>query len=130
MVEQLMIGNYVTTILSDFPQQIKSLKQNTLVDGIINFVGFGKNGDSLPPEHIYGIPLTEDILTRCGFEIKIKNTFKTAYELFEYPKIDVIFYPKEGYVFRFKGQEMVMIKHLHTLQNLVKLLCNQTIELK
>lgn len=68
MIEKLMIGNYVTTILSDKPQKIKSLKQNVLPDGIINFVGFGKNGDSLPPEHIYGIPLTDDILKEFGFD--------------------------------------------------------------
>lgn len=88
-------------------------------------------------DKIHGIPLTDDILIRCGFEKKVFFTplFKT--EIINYYGYGAIVYLiEDGFEVEkiTKDGESVnlftVFNHLHQLQNAVKLLCNQTIELK
>lgn len=131
-----MIGNYVTTILSDEPQQIKMLKESKASDGVLYFIGLGNNGESFLPKHVFGIPLTEDILIRCGFEKKSHKWADGSVSENYFWLNDYNVGVDNGFCFLGKktydnnAQWICNIKFLHTLQNLVKLLCNQTIELK
>lgn len=78
-------------------------------------------------ENISPIPLTEDILIRCGFE-KIENNWK----VFDMVFANVSWERLAGMTLSLEHERIFLphIKYLHQMQNLVKLLCNQTIELK
>lgn len=81
-------------------------------------------------ENVSPIPLTKDILIRCGFE----NYESEHFCLIE--SRNIMLYKRDSEWLLMASDRNTTnkctsnIKHLHTLQNLVKLLCNQTIELK
>lgn len=84
-------------------------------------------------ENIEPIPLTEDILIRCGFENDIafegmvldcENGCSIGISTSE----NVCYF--RGNIEPFWVDIVPEIAYLHQMQNLVKLLCNQTIELK
>lgn len=81
-------------------------------------------------DKLRGIPLTEDILIRCGFVLFSKTEFKISYNMPKHPFIEVIYNQTYHWHVRLYCSYRVDISSLHQLQNLVKLLCNQTIELK
>ena len=112
---ELRIGNIVS-----WNGEIAVISQ--LLERDISF----KCGEECLYEDIKPIPLTEEVLLRCGFEI-------TDYRIELHPIQLIELVENKGYLFEFhltreskQGSEyFTVIKCLHQLQNLYYSLCNE-----
>ena len=108
-VKELRIGNYVYAF--------KTIYQIDETDFI------GEKISTYKP-----IPLTEEILLKCGFEKIIDNEFTLRYDLKKDPRFDY-FFPKhnlKSFGLRFHGSTFFdVVKYLHQLQNFHFALTNE-----
>lgn len=65
---ELRLNNWATTIHNDKPTRVRKLSQQVVKDGTIYTISVFENSFHYRPEHIYAIPLTEEILLKAGFK--------------------------------------------------------------
>ena len=108
-----MIGNYIRDIHSENGFfKVTTLRNCTAIYG--NFYS-GRYED------LRGIPLTEDILLKCGFELVQDGDFSKRYDLIKDERFDFLINKGNEQLsgIRFKGNTLYdEIKYLHQLQNL------------
>jgi len=110
--EELRLGNYVLSKETQQPQRITGITtENPFIDAI--------TFDYTDYEDIDPIPVTEEILLKCGFEKK---------DAFWFTK-DIIKIETTLSRGRFKYAGFVSVKHLHQLQNLYFALTGQELEI-
>ena len=107
----LRIGNYVM----DEDESNEIFKVETIQKGEEPFTNdnYFVNGRLI--EDILPIPLTEEILLKCGARRIDKYTFVLNGLFIHFRRI--------GFVFNV-GKKKIIIEHLHTLQNLIFILTN------
>lgn len=124
---ELRIGNYVADIWTPSGKwQIKRFTNKTAHYGDFN----------CKVEHLLPIPLTEELLLKCGFN----NEYKNGYIGIDVNNSDfVLTYPKimgewqECFSFEFKAGGISKFKeilYLHELQNLFFFLTGRELEIK
>lgn len=122
---ELRIGNWVTHFGNY--GKIESIKKdfgNYLVYGKLNNCDFGNVIDAIQP-----IPLTPEILEKCGFEIHSKYSFwnfitKNGFAISMWMEDK----PCAGFEIKgvcYWGEGFTEVKHLHQLQNLYFALTGQ-----
>ena len=130
--EDLRIGNYIDT-----PRGIKSIKEIG-INAIGDYARFHNLHEGYYLSHCEPIPLTEEILLKCGFEKNIiaENGFINFYaepngiglsfdcEADVYDKNNIVISEYYG-VSLYNG-----VKYIHQLQNLYKALTNNELEFK
>lgn len=109
--EELRIGNY-----------LKSVRTGGVIEVDWVAIKYVHDGNALPPAHGMGsvyepIPLTEEILLKCGFEKRDYNEFIHADLIRTLTLYDGICEMHFGYLYS------VWIESLHKLQNLFYCLC-------
>ena len=81
-------------------------------------------------EHCYSIPLTPDILEKCGFDIDLNNFNWNAFKEFENNGLShyvtLRFNEKRGWFFNHAASP---VKHVHQLQNLYFVLTGEELEI-
>ena len=87
--------------------------------------GHGYHLDQFQP-----IPLTEEVLLKCGFHELYKSEFTIRYELLNNPKIEYKWNNTFGWNLFCQGWCIENIKHLHQLQNAVLFLNGEELEVK
>jgi len=105
--EELRIGNYVL----DEDREISKIEQISS-DNIHKFTLVSGDAINIYPSNIYPIPLTEEILLKCGIvngEIEIKGRVVEIYQHFGDDKI---------WFFNIEHNLTVEINYLHQLQNI------------
>ena len=107
---ELRIGNY--TERNDM--SIKAITAEDLV--------YLSKGEDIT--RIHPIPLTEEILAKCGFELSYKG-LHTTYEINE-GIVTYYFWDDRQYA-SFKGAD-IKCEYLHTLQNIYWCLCGKELE--
>lgn len=122
-VNELRIGNWVMVGKMTEPTRVFSLNYNRNSD----YIGYLINA-SIPGSHLYPIPLTPEILEKCGFKYD-HDQIGMMYRI----KNFVMFYDGEG-IGRNYGMDAsdeermdVNCKYLHQLQNLYFALTNTEI---
>lgn len=90
---------------------------------------------SLNIENLQGIPLTEEILLKCGFIIKISDSFSYHFKANVIPTdilylIKVCFYSDGKFMTVTVGNYDTKIQYLHELQNLIHALTGEELNIK
>lgn len=128
---EIRLGNWVIENKNgnDCYAQIEGIK---LVDAENTNCIIETQYQTTPIEYISPIPLTEEILLKCGFE----NIYKSEYRnKFDHNKLLYIGYDfslcedKSMEGFRYYGKYISHIKYLHQLQNLYWCLCGEELEI-
>lgn len=137
--KQLMIGNYV--MIGDRIHVVDEIRTGNIVGRWIN-TNDGKYSDYKVSmiEEFYPIPLTEEILLKCGFEKELldpSNPDEGVYYALEfsgekYCDLSLISCDKNGFleVGLFPYEEVFRYRYLHQLQNLVHSLTGKELEIK
>ena len=125
--EELRIGNYVL----DEDREISKIEQISS-DNIHKFTLVSGDAINIYPSNIYPIPLTEEILLKCGFVkngnshllLNLDNGFNlSAYGYsFRNSKYEVILTDTIN-------NELTIVKHLHQLQNLYSALNQEELKI-
>lgn len=122
-IQELRVGNYVSTIYPKFNyEKVKEIKEKVVYTGNIKGIGY----ISLKP-----IPLTEEILLKCGFELKgiifrINNGFANQFDVNYSLSRNVYYYDSSKYGI----YNEVKLKYLHQLQNLYYCLTGEELNIK
>lgn len=128
IVEELRIGNWVSNI-HNIPMIVKAISENTV------YVDFKGNAEGLfefdKQEPFKPIPLTKEILLKCGFELKgiifrINNGLANQFNVNYSPSRNIYYYDSS----RYGIYTEVEIKHLHQLQNLYFALTNEELNIQ
>jgi hypothetical protein len=128
---ELRIGNYVF-------HQGKPLQITNVLDWCVN-MEFGEvSGDrnnEIDINEIDPIPLTEEILLKCGFIIKISDSFSYHFKANVIPTdilylIKVCFYSDGKFMTVTVGNYDTKIQYLHELQNLIHTLTGEELNIK
>jgi len=127
-VKELRIGNWVSNT-HGIPMIVKAVYEDTVYVDFKGNVGglweFNKHEPYKP------IELTEEILLKCGFELKgvifrINNGLSNQFDVNYSPSRDIFYYNSSKH-----GMYMgVEIKYLHQLQNLFYALINEELNVK
>jgi len=122
----LRIGNKILGFYYDYSEEEEQEKSEICTVLALDSVGATEytiwvEGESAIIEHyseFKGIPLTEEILLKCGFENKHKNlfTFKDLIEIIFWNDEDVIGF--NVWIYPTTPKKMENVKYLHQLQNL------------
>lgn len=111
--------------------RIGNLVEQGEVRGIINFRVF-VGDEAIHISNIKPIPLTEEILLKCGFE----NNYDVLYFYLDNDNYSLCYNPKGFFISTFDDDEQISsinvpdFKHLHQLQNLYYAITNQELEIK
>ena len=109
---ELRIGNYLTYHTPDDTDMPCKIDAQDILNISTNYM---HNAEIHSP-----IPLTEEILLKCGFELSYKG-LHTTYEINE-GIVTYYFWDDRQYA-SFKGAD-IKCEYLHTLQNLIFILTN------
>lgn len=122
---ELMVGNYIYN--DNYPCVVTSIDDENNIETEVNFQGF-VDGLYQP------IPLTEDILLKCGFNQwgSYKNLWKDNIDKGRAITLrsNALGKDMHGCYFELSNNHNVGIKHLHQLQNLYRALTNKELEIK
>lgn len=120
---ELRIGNLVK--LKDI---ITTYQEVIMIDGEVNVIQC-KNDIHSPLEDYEPIPLTEEILLKCGFKWSIYHqAHSNDSDSFDYV-IDICKEFCRVIKYRRNGDVLIHIKYLHQLQNLYWCLCGEELEI-
>ncbi len=127
-VEDLMIGNYIQVVGglgNDYIEEVISINDN--------FIGLSNSNTEsnpqfhcdvdVPIEEVYGVPLSEEILLKCGFE----RLEETEYTVNTYQLGNIRVWVNNG---KFFVLSLFPINYLHELQQFFKLITKQELEIK
>lgn len=127
IIQELKIGNWVydskTTM---FPMQVVAIGTDW-----IHLDFFGNEGDvwEVYPQDVEPIPITEEILLKCGFE---KEPFSSKIYKINTDDYCVIYY-FEGNTLDVRTKDgnrvSILCKHIHQLQNAYYLVTNKELEI-
>ena len=113
-VRELAIGNFVYDgDRTKFPMYVQTIGEDYVY---LNFEGNEGDVWESTPEDLQGIPLTGELLEKCGFTLK---------DDFWRHKWGIKVMPEAGFVFienKYGTQTCKDIWHLHQLQNLVRII--------
>jgi len=116
---ELRIGNWIIEDETIYSYGIsKTKRQISLNDFRVSDDNWSDLWDMFKP-----IPLTEEILLKCGFEKDKKNN---SFNIYKHKYYDLFFRIFDGGAISFcLNNEYVLIKYLHQLQNLYFALTNE-----
>lgn len=127
--EELRIGNFVTTIVSDKSCKIDGITQQQAKDGYFQLIFIGDK--SFIKEHVLAIPLTEEWLVKFGFE-KQKTPYLNdgylGYDFVHENDFEIAIF-EDGFIYN-TAIHRINIKYVHQLQNLFFALTEKELELK
>ena len=117
---ELRIGNWIGNVISDKPYKVEIIKAQAVKNGIFYTV------NELLQEHLTPIPLTPEILEKCGFVSKDMADIG----IFIYLKIsdDITINWNQGSMWLFDYN--TNIKYLHSLQNLIHALTGEELNVQ
>lgn len=118
-VTQFRLGNYVQNIKGDI-LRVELLDIQDSADTSITAWGVKNSAFGSSDDMIFPIPLTEEILLKCGFREKERYFIKDYIQLLK--PIGVHSY---RHILFSNGKRSVEIQHLHQLQNLYFALTNE-----
>lgn len=127
-IEELMAGNYVKCKVSNDAGVYKVIAASLHTE-MVEIYGGARNGEKHQVETIGGVPLTPEILVKCGFVAISAYLIKRITE-------DIIFRysPSEGIIVEDQvnrwGWVLHPIKHLHQLQNLFLLITGEPLNVE
>lgn len=125
MIHQFRIGNFINnTEVNDGFFRIEEIKKNQQD----NLAVYYRNGScmSIDPEPI---PLTEEILLKCGFEKELDNSMvKNNVAIFLDKRFKTNLFLKDNQENKWHSIN-IKIKYLHKLQNLYFALTNEELEI-
>lgn len=122
---ELRIGNWVTELIKNRIVSIDGIEPNQDFVWVNYLNGYGQYKVEI--NDIYPIPLTPEILEKCGFEIYTENTGSPINEDIEYysNQIDVFFDIHGCLIIKDYHYNINRPKYLHQLQNLYFILTGQ-----
>lgn len=140
--KDLRIGNYVTDKWYESSKTIIIVESiddkgiNLEIENDGNYPELSKNW--IEPyyifDDIFGIPLTEDILLKCGFEFYGYGENTVTFKGYRFKEFDLLFLDDDNRSIEFMNNinEKVYcnLQFLHQLQNLYFALTNQELEIK
>lgn len=103
------------------------------VVGIIKSAAFLSNSPkshyTIELKNINPIPLTPEILEKCGFECEYVSKYAIKYTHLNHAEIGYNWTKLSGWFARYYGPILIHIKYLHQLQNLYWCLCGEELEI-
>lgn len=117
-IEELRVGNWVTSIRSDKPQKVTYISSQKVKDGFYNSVSMDYEKENyLLTEHLFPIPLTPEILEKAGFHQRMAEVETWWLDCIEIHLDSVYWYSidRNG---EDSGSKFREITHLHQVQNL------------
>jgi len=121
-ISELRIGNYVQVIHKGIGKVVAIFKDHIQFE---NTLGISQAEDT----NIEPIPLTPDILDKCGFERGEAPwggyLFSISYE----EKIRIVRDEMMGWTWPLYGTTPVIVRYLHQLQNLIHALTGKELEI-
>ena len=127
-VPDLCIGNWVYDgDRTQFPMFIRAIGEDYVY---LDFEGNESDLWESDPEDLRGIPLTEDILTKCGFSFS-NGLWRHQYGVKVKPEAGFVFIEnKDGESMLYGTCTCKDVWFLHQLQNLVYMITKQQLNIK
>ncbi len=126
--KELRIGNLV--YFNGKNKEIGVISEiKTSIAPCLEYVGLNKRSNIYyQTKHLQPIPLTEEILLKCGFDfgIKLQDFVKGKYQFVEITNTIDGYFSEEGIIYY---GLITKIKHLHQLQNLYFALTGEELEI-
>jgi hypothetical protein len=91
--------------------------------------GYLINGQ-IPESHCEPIPLTPELLEKCGFEEEYKSEFTIKHTNTKMPQFGYDWNKTFGWRVRYYGEHFNHVKYLHQLQNLFYSLTGQELQIE
>ena len=126
---ELKIKNWVLENKNgnDCYAQVKGI---TLVDAENTNCIIETKYQTTPIEYISPIPLTEEILLKCGFKVTYRSEYTLRLTHIKYTRLGVGWNLVNKHLsVRYGAEHFTHIKHLHSLQNIYWCLCGEELEI-